>query len=136
MNAPRNFSLIQAGLSIHGHVSSDHGVSCFGLVDGDLRSSRGLVHIGAEGLVRGTVEGDHVLIDGTVEGDVAARMSLHINGRVKGRIAYAGTIRLGSSAALEGTIARIPALTFGDGPGPTIEEAVTPATEADVTVTA
>lgn len=102
-----NFSLIQAGLSIHGDVASDHGISCFGLVGGDLRSSQGLVHIGPEGLIRGTVEGDHVLIDGTVDGDVAARTSLHINGKVKGRIAYAGTIRLGPNAALEGTISRI-----------------------------
>lgn len=102
-----NFSLIQAGLSIHGDIASDHGISCFGLVGGDLRSSQGLVHIGPEGLIRGTVEGDHVLIDGTVEGDVAARTSLHINGKVKGRIAYAGTIRLGPNAALEGTISRI-----------------------------
>ncbi|MFC4518505.1 bactofilin family protein [Cupriavidus pinatubonensis] len=116
MTQQRIFSLIQAGLSIHGHVACDHGVSCFGLVDGDLRSSQGLVHIGAEGLIKGTVEGDHVLIDGTVEGDVAARISLHINGRVKGRIAYAGTIRLGSSAALEGTISRISALPYSDAP--------------------
>ncbi|BDB30145.1 MULTISPECIES: bactofilin family protein [Cupriavidus] len=133
MTQQRTFSLIQAGLSIHGHVACDHGVSCFGLVDGDLRSSRGLVHIGAEGLIRGTVEGDHVLIDGTVEGDVAARISLHINGRVKGRIAYAGTIRLGSSAALEGTISRIPALTYGDGPEATITAAA-PTAEAEPAV--
>lgn len=107
-----HFSLIQAGLSIHGDVASDHGVSCFGLVGGDLRSARGLVHVGPEGLIRGTVEGDHVLIDGTVEGDVAARVSLHINGKVKGRIAYAGTIRLGPNAALEGTIARIAGISY------------------------
>ncbi|RWA55721.1 hypothetical protein AU476_06355 [Cupriavidus sp. UYMSc13B] len=112
MTKPPTFSLIQAGLSIHGDVVCDHGVSCLGLVDGDIRSTRGLLHVGPEGLIRGTVEGDHVLIDGTVEGDVAARVSLHINGRVKGRIAYAGTIRLGTTAALEGTLARIPALPF------------------------
>nr|WP_315593802.1 polymer-forming cytoskeletal protein [uncultured Cupriavidus sp.] len=107
-----NFSLIQAGLSIHGDVASDHGISCYGLVGGDLRSSQGLVHVGPEGLIRGTVEGDHVLIDGTVEGDVAARVSLHINGKVKGRIAYAGTIRLGPNAALEGTISRINGIAY------------------------
>nr|WP_315595281.1 polymer-forming cytoskeletal protein [uncultured Cupriavidus sp.] len=111
-----NFSLIQAGLSIHGDVALDHGISCFGLVGGDLRSSRGLVHVGPEGLIRGTVEGDHVLIDGTVEGDVAARVSLQINGKVKGRIAYAGTIRLGANAVLEGTISRIAGIGY-DAPG-------------------
>jgi len=107
-----NFSLIQAGLSIEGNIVADHGISCFGLVGGDLLSARGLVHVGAEGLIRGTVQGDHVLVDGTVEGDVVARVSLHINGKVKGRIAYAGTIRLGANAALEGTISRITSIGF------------------------
>ncbi|SDD58776.1 Polymer-forming protein [Cupriavidus sp. YR651] len=106
------FSLIQAGLSVHGDVACDHGISCLGLVGGDLRSTHGLVHVGAEGLIRGTVEGEHVLVDGTIEGDVAARVSLRINGRVKGRIVYAGTIRLGPNAALEGTIARVSSLGY------------------------
>ncbi|CAG9185724.1 bactofilin family protein [Cupriavidus pampae] len=107
-----NFSLISAGLSIHGDVVADHGISCLGLVGGDLRSSQGLVHVGTEGLIRGTVEGDHLLLDGTVEGDVIARVSLHINGKVKGRIAYAGTIRLGPNAALEGTISRVAGIGY------------------------
>lgn len=120
-----NFSLIQAGLSIEGDIVSDHGLSCFGLVGGDLRSSQGLVHVGPEGLIRGAVQGDHVLIDGTVEGDVIARVSLHINGRVKGRIGYAGTIRLGPNAALEGTISRISGLGY-DAPA-AAAQAVEPA---------
>ncbi|CAG9186091.1 bactofilin family protein [Cupriavidus pampae] len=119
------FSLIAPGLSIHGHVTADHGISCFGLVGGDLRSSQGLVQVGAEGLIRGTVEGDHILVDGTVEGDVISRVSLHINGRVKGRIAYAGTIRLGPNAALEGTISRIAGIGYEGpvSPGVTVEGA-------------
>jgi len=111
-----NFSLIQAGLSIEGNIVADHGLSCFGLVGGDLLSTQGLVHVGAEGLIRGTVQGEHVLVDGTVEGDVVARVSLHINGRVKGRIAYGGTIRLGPNAALEGTISRVAGISY-DAPG-------------------
>jgi cytoskeletal protein CcmA (bactofilin family) len=107
-----NFSLIQAGLSIEGNIVADHGISCFGLVGGDLLSAHGLVHVGPEGLIRGTVQGDHVLVDGTVEGDVVARISLHINGKVKGRIGYAGTIRLGPNAALEGTISRITGIGY------------------------
>ncbi|WP_454056621.1 bactofilin family protein [Cupriavidus sp. Marseille-Q8015] len=120
-----NFSLIQAGLSIEGNIVTDHGISCFGLVGGDLLSAHGLVHVGPEGLIRGTVQGDHVLIDGTVEGDVVARVSLHINGKVKGRIAYAGTIRLGANAALDGTISRITGIGY-DAAAPAAE-AVEPA---------
>lgn len=107
-----NFSLIQAGLSIEGNIAADHGLSCFGLVGGDLLSTQGLVHVGPEGLIRGTVQGEHVLVDGTVEGDVVARVSLHINGRVKGRIAYGGTIRLGQNATLEGTISRVVGISY------------------------
>lgn len=115
-----NFSLIQAGLSVEGNIIADHGLSCFGLVGGDLLSSVGLVHVGAEGLVRGTVQAEHVLVDGTVEGDIVARVSLHINGRVKGRISYAGTIRLGPNAILEGTISRVSGVGY-EAPGPGTE---------------
>lgn len=107
MTQAPQFSLLNAGISIDGDVILDHGVTCLGLISGDLRSSCGLLHIAPGGVVRGTVEGEHVLIEGTVDGDVAARMSLHILGRVKGTIRYAGTIRLGPDAALEGTISRI-----------------------------
>lgn len=124
-----NFSLIRPGLSIHGDIVADHGISCFGLIDGDLRASRGLVHIGAEGLVRGMVQGEHVVIDGTVEGDVAARTSLQINGKVKGRIMYAGTIRLGVSASLDGTISRVSSTLCTDATEATIASSTAADTE-------
>lgn len=108
-----HFSVLQSGLCIHGDVVGDHGMTCLGLVDGNVTSTQGLLHIGPGAVVRGTVEGEHVLIDGTVEGDVKARTSLHVNGRVKGRIIYGGTIRLGTDADLEGaTITRAPVLPF------------------------
>jgi len=58
-------------------------------------------------MIKGRVEGEHVRVDGTVEGDVHARGSLEINGKVKGNIFYCGTIRLGPRAALEGQISRV-----------------------------
>jgi len=109
---PLNVTLLSTGLSIHGNVILDHGLSSFGIVDGSVVSNSGLLHIGQGGMVKGQVEGEHVRIDGTVEGDVHARGVLEINGRVKGNVYYYGTIRLGPRASLEGQIKRKSDLTI------------------------
>ncbi|HVI89414.1 MAG TPA: polymer-forming cytoskeletal protein [Dongiaceae bacterium] len=103
------FSVLQAGLVIHGDIVVDHGVTILGYVDGDVTSTSGLVHVGPGGLVRGTVSGEHVVIDGTVEGSIAARRVLCINGRAKGDINYAGTLKLGNAASIEGQVTRVAA---------------------------
>ncbi|MCM2209796.1 polymer-forming cytoskeletal protein, partial [Klebsiella quasipneumoniae] len=60
---------------------------------------------------------EHIVIDGTVEGDVKSRTSLKINGRVIGRIFYAGTIRLGENVTLEGSsITRVQAVGYVGSP--------------------
>lgn len=108
MRTQLNVTLLAPGTMIEGNVILDHGLSLFGIVDGNLIASEGLLHIGQGGLVKGQVEGEHVRIDGTVEGDLHARGSLEVNGRVKGNIFYCGTIRLGPSASLEGQLKRVP----------------------------
>lgn len=100
------FSLLNYGISIHGDVIADHGISCAGLVEGNVTVTQGLLHVAAGSILRGRAEGEHVVIEGTVEGGVAARVSLVVNGRVKGDIIYAGTIRLGPNAVLEGRVTR------------------------------
>lgn len=100
-------TLLAPGSAIEGNLILDHGVSLFGIVDGNMITNEGLLHVGSGGLVKGQVEGEHVRVDGTVEGDVHARGSLEINGRVKGNIFYCGTIRLGPSASLEGQLKRV-----------------------------
>ncbi|MCP3712457.1 polymer-forming cytoskeletal protein [Paraburkholderia sp. CNPSo 3274] len=102
-----NVTLLAPGSTIEGNLILDHGVSLFGIVDGNLISNEGLLHVGAGGLVKGQIEGEHVRIDGTVEGDLRARGSLEINGRVRGNIFYCGTIRLGERASLEGQLKRV-----------------------------
>ncbi|MPW10929.1 polymer-forming cytoskeletal protein [Paraburkholderia sp. CNPSo 3155] len=109
---PLNVTLLSAGLSMHGDVILDHGMSNFGIVDGNVVSSSGLVHIGPGGMVKGQVEGEYVRVDGTVEGDVQARGALEINGRVIGNVYYYGTIRLGPRASLEGQVKRRSDLTI------------------------
>jgi cytoskeletal protein CcmA (bactofilin family) len=102
-----NVTLLAPGSTIEGNFILDHGISLFGIVDGNLISNEGLLHVGLGGLVKGQVDGEHVRIDGTVEGDLHARGSLEINGRVKGNIFYCGTIRLGERASLEGPLKRV-----------------------------
>jgi cytoskeletal protein CcmA (bactofilin family) len=109
---PLSVTLLSTGLSIHGNVILDHGISSFGIVDGSIVSNAGLLHIGQGGMVKGQVEGEHVRVDGIVEGDVHARGILEINGRVKGNVYYYGTIRLGPRASLEGQIKRKSELTI------------------------
>ena len=107
MKTELNITLIAGGCAITGDMVVDHGISCFGLLDGGIISTQGLLHIGEGGLVKGLAQGEHVRIDGRVDGDVHARGSLEINGQVSGDIFYCGTIRLGPRAALNGTLKRV-----------------------------
>ncbi|MDQ7980302.1 polymer-forming cytoskeletal protein [Paraburkholderia sp. SARCC-3016] len=100
-------TLLATGATIHGDLILDHGLSTFGIVDGNLIANAGLLHVGLGGMVKGMVQGEHVRIDGSVEGDVHARATLEINGRVKGNIFYCGTIRLGPRAAIDGQLKRV-----------------------------
>jgi cytoskeletal protein CcmA (bactofilin family) len=107
MKTELNITLIARGCAITGDMVVDHGISCFGLLDGGIISTQGLLHIGEGGLVKGVAQGEHIRIDGRVDGDVHARGSLEINGQVSGDIFYCGTIRLGPRAALNGTLKRV-----------------------------
>jgi cytoskeletal protein CcmA (bactofilin family) len=107
MKTELNITLIARGCAITGDMVVDHGISCFGLLDGGIISTEGLLHIGEGGLVKGMAQGEHLRIDGRVDGDVHARGSLEINGQVSGDIFYCGTIRLGPRAALNGTLKRV-----------------------------
>ena len=107
MKTELNITLIARGCAITGDMVVDHGISFFGLLDGGIISTQGLLHIGEGGLVKGSAQGEHVRIDGRVDGDVHARGSLEINGQVSGDIFYSGTIRLGPRASLNGTLKRV-----------------------------
>jgi cytoskeletal protein CcmA (bactofilin family) len=107
MKTELNITLIAPGCAITGEMVVDHGVSCFGLLNGGIISTQGLLHIGEGGFVKGSAQGEHVRVDGRVDGDVHARGSLEINGQVSGDIYYSGTIRLGPRASLDGTLKRV-----------------------------
>ncbi|NKA72527.1 hypothetical protein BL241_03645 [Ralstonia solanacearum] len=127
MKEQLEISIINEGMAIHGNVDMDHGGSILGLVNGNVVSSGGLLHIGPAAVIKGSVTGQFVLIQGAVEGDVNAQVSLKVEGAVKGEIRYAGTIRLGPNANLEGRITRIPRIS-SPPPAPPVEEAIESAT--------
>uniref|UniRef100_UPI003BEF1AD9 bactofilin family protein n=1 Tax=Burkholderia arboris TaxID=488730 RepID=UPI003BEF1AD9 len=104
---PNNVTVLMPGLVVEGNMILDHGLSVFALANGDIISTKGLLHVGAGGIVKGKVQGEIVRIDGVVEGDVHARDQLEINGRVLGDVFYCGTIRLGQQAALNGQLRRV-----------------------------
>lgn len=120
------FSVLQAGFTVEGNIISDHGMTCVGLVLGDIRSSRGLVHVARGAIVRGNVHAEHIIVDGTVEGEVRAHSSVLLNGRVTGQVLYSGTIRLGVDADLKGVmLSRTPMIAHDEAaisdPQPTSE---------------
>ena len=79
---PVNVTILAPGLVVEGTMILDHGLSVFAIANGDIISTAGLLHIGAGGIVKGQVQGELVRIDGVVQGDVHARDTLEINGRV------------------------------------------------------
>lgn len=120
------FSVLQAGFTVEGNIVSDHGMTCIGLVLGNIRSSRGLVHIAKGAVVRGDVHAEHIIVDGTVDGEVKAHSSVLLNGRVTGQVLYSGTIRLGVDADLKGVmLSRMPMIAHDEpaisDPRPTSE---------------
>jgi cytoskeletal protein CcmA (bactofilin family) len=130
MKTELNITLFSPGCAITGQIVVDHGVSCFGLLDGGIISTQGLLHIGEGGLVKGNAQGERVRIDGRVAGDIHARGSLEINGQVTGDIYYCGTIRLGPRAALDGSLKRVARMLTVEGEpvdvhGPVANAAVT-----------
>ncbi|KVK86644.1 bactofilin family protein [Burkholderia sp. MSMB1498] len=113
---PNNVTVLMAGMVVEGSMILDHGLSVFAIANGDIISTAGLLHIGTGGIVKGKVQGELVRIDGLVEGDVHARGTLEINGRVLGNVFYCGTIRLGPQAALNGQLKRVPRELVVDAP--------------------
>ncbi|MGF6265423.1 cytoskeletal protein CcmA (bactofilin family) [Paraburkholderia youngii] len=128
-----SITLVSAGCTISGDMIVDHGISYFGLLDGGLISTQGLLHVGDGGLIKGSVQGEHVRIDGRVDGNVHARGTLEINGHVSGDIMYCGTIRLGPRAALNGTLKRVARMLTVE---PATSESVIPEVAATSTAAA
>ena len=87
-------SLIAQGTRIEGNVKFTEGLRVDGEVYGDIQAgaeeSGSLLVISEASVVQGSVQADHVIINGTVRGPVHARelLELQPKARIEGDISY------------------------------------------------
>ncbi|MDP1620108.1 MAG: polymer-forming cytoskeletal protein [bacterium] len=81
-------NLLSAGACVYGNFTFSGGLWVDADVEGGLTSSgsaRSLLVIGEDGLVRGNIEADEVVVFGGVDGCIRARkVSIHKNARLSG----------------------------------------------------
>ncbi|RYD95959.1 MAG: polymer-forming cytoskeletal protein [Sphingobacteriales bacterium] len=95
-------TLIAAGTSVQGDITSDHDLRIDGRVDGNVSSSARIV-VGPEGVVNGDIESQQADITGRVRGDIRAQDLLQLRGQcvVEGNIA-AGKLQVEPTATFNG----------------------------------
>jgi cytoskeletal protein CcmA (bactofilin family) len=86
-------SLIAQGSRIEGSLRFTEGLRVDGEVIGDLRANPdqpSILVISEEAVVKGAIDADHVIINGTVKGPVSARelLELQPRARIEGDVTY------------------------------------------------
>ena len=86
-------SLIAQGTRIEGNMKFDEGLRIDGEVFGDVHataSEGSLLVISEAAVVQGSIQADHVIINGTVRGPVHARelLELQPKARIEGDVSY------------------------------------------------
>lgn len=86
-------SLIAQGSRIEGNLRFTEGLRVDGEVFGDLRANPdqpSILVISEEAVVEGTIDADHVIINGSVKGPVNARQLLELQprARIEGDVSY------------------------------------------------
>jgi cytoskeletal protein CcmA (bactofilin family) len=86
-------SLIAQGTRIEGNMKFDEGLRIDGEVFGDVHSTAtdgSLLVISEAAVVQGSIQADHVIINGTVRGPVHARelLELQPKAKIEGDVAY------------------------------------------------
>jgi len=92
-NQPPIKSLIAQGTRIEGNMKFDEGLRIDGEVFGDVHataSEGSLLVISEAATVQGSIQADHVIINGTVRGPVHARelLELQPKARIEGDVSY------------------------------------------------
>lgn len=95
-------TLISAGTTLKGDISSNSDLRIDGRVIGNIQSSAKVV-VGASGVVEGDITGNQADIVGKVSGDIKAKELLQLRGEcvVDGNI-YAGKLQVEPSATFNG----------------------------------
>ena len=107
-NSPRIDTLIGRSARIQGDVEFSGGLHIDGQVTGNVRVVPGgaaSVSVSEHGVVEGSVEAPHVVLNGTVNGDIFAseRVVLGAKARVRGNVSY-GVIEMALGAEITGRL--------------------------------
>ena len=107
-NAARIDTLIGRSARIQGDVEFSGGLHIEGQVTGNVRVVPGgvaSVSVSEHGVIEGSVEAPHVVLNGTVNGDIVAseRVVLGAKARVRGNVSY-GVIEMALGAEITGRL--------------------------------
>jgi cytoskeletal protein CcmA (bactofilin family) len=107
-NAARIDTLIGRSARIQGNVEFSGGLHIDGQVSGNVRVVPGgtaSVSVSEHGVIEGSVEAPHVVLNGTVNGDIVAseRVVLGAKARVRGNVSY-GVIEMALGAEITGRL--------------------------------
>lgn len=101
-------SLIAEGSLIDGHLRFSDGLRVDGTVNGDIlaaQSQASILVISESASVTGTVNADHIIINGQVKGPVHARVLLELQpkARIEGDVHYAA-LEMHQGALIDGLL--------------------------------
>jgi cytoskeletal protein CcmA (bactofilin family) len=107
-NTARIDTLIGRSARIQGDVEFSGGLHIDGQVTGNVRVVPGgaaSVSVSEHGVIEGSVEAPHVVLNGTVNGDIVAseRVVLGAKARVRGNVSY-GVIEMALGAEITGRL--------------------------------
>ncbi len=107
-NSTRIDTLIGRSARIQGDVEFSGGLHIDGQVAGSVRVAPGgtaSVSVSEHGLIEGSIEAPHVVLNGTVNGDIMAseRVVLGAKARVRGNVSY-GVIEMALGAEITGRL--------------------------------
>jgi cytoskeletal protein CcmA (bactofilin family) len=105
---PRIDTLIGRSARVQGDVEFSGGLHIDGQVTGNVRVVPGgsaSVSVSEQGVIEGSVEAPHVVLNGTVNGDIVAseRVVLGAMARVRGDVSY-GVIEMALGAEITGRL--------------------------------
>lgn len=100
-------TLIGKSASIQGDVEFSGGLHIDGRVNGSVRASEGAasLSVSEHGVVEGSVEAPHVVLNGVINGDIYGRerVVLGAKARVRGNVHY-GVIEMALGAEISGKL--------------------------------
>ena len=104
-------SVLAQDAIVHGDLGFAQGLQVDGRVQGDVkgRASGSVLVVGETALIEGSVEADHIFIDGEVRGPVKAHVQIVVraHGKIIGDVDY-GRIQMEQGATVRGALRPLP----------------------------